>query len=371
MIDAAGTNAPLPQTGLQDLLTVVIPTYDRRRLLMRALRYWAGLPVRVIVMDGSPDALAPSDLPSIHNRIAYVHAPISIIKRMAQAGDMVETPFVTLIGDDEFHLYSGLAGSVAELQQDPGLVACMGRAVGFNLLEDGRLGGRQVYADFAGRQIFGDTPAARMVQHFARYAPSTIYSVQRVTAWRQAYAAPLEREFPILASAEIQVELAMAALGRSKILPILHWFRSYESAPVRDTPDTSLSTRTRMHSWWSDPDQQEGHTAFSTLTARHIAQATGSPRQKIDEGVRQALDAYVRFVADGPARLRADQLRIRELESSARPLRNTVQALSGFDRMLPFLTALQLLSETGVTWNPSEVHKIACAILDTSGANVD
>lgn len=357
----------LSQTlDLRDQLTVVIPTYNRRRLLARALSYWAALPVQVIVMDGSPDPLPDSDLQGISGRTIYVHDPSTILQRLGRAGDMVSTPFVTMIGDDEFHLLSGLAASVSALQADPRLVACMGRALGFSKTEDNVLSGRQVYPGFADHAVIEVTPVKRMISHFSNYAPTTIYGVLRTPIWRHGFSAALEREFPVFASAEIQFELAVAAQGMSRVLPVLHWLRSFETEPIRNTGEVTLTTKTRFHQWWADSTQESEHQAYVNLLARHVAIATNAPEPQIADGVRAALDGYVSYVADRPAKRREQlrQMAIKDVDDSVPP--TLPQQMQDDPRIAPFLQELMKLAYNAVTFDPDEIHQISRIILGAS-----
>lgn len=359
MVDTTWAGSVPDTATLQDLLTVVIPTYNRPHLLRRALRYWVNVPVRVIVMDGSSKPMPAEDLPRDAPHITYVHDPALMIQRLGQAAQMVSTPFVTLIGDDEFHLASGLGAAVGTLLACPDLVACMGRALGFSIAEDGNLNGRQVYPDFSDHVVAGDTPVARMLEHFASYTPSTIYSVVRTHAWRLALGAPLEQEFPVFASAEIQIELALSAMGRSRILPVLHWLRSYENPPVRNEGEVTLTAPVRFHQWWRDDTAHDQKQAFVQTSARHMAQATKEPEAQIADGITRALDAYTRSVETMAQRRKAYQTRTESQIAAAHGTPVFRQAWHGTE---PFRDELATLANCAVAFDEAEIHAIASAI---------
>ena len=358
MVDTTSAGSGSGTAALQDLLTVVIPTYNRPRLLQRALQYWANVPVRVIVMDGSAEPTPAEDLPHDAPQITYVHDPALLIRRLGHAAQMVRTPFVTLIGDDEFHLASGLGAAVGTLLATPDLVTCMGRAMGFSIAEDGTLNGRQVYPDFSDHVIAGDTAMARMLEHFASYTPSTIYSVVRTHAWRMALGASLEQEFPVFASAEIQIELALSAIGRSRLLPVLHWMRSFETPPVRNEGEVTLTAAIRFHQWWQDPAADNARKAFVEVSARHIAGATQEPEARIADGIVHALDAYVRFVGEMAKKQEAYRHRMAAQASAGQ----TPALTRCWDGMTGFRDALTALAGSGVAFDEAEIHAVATAI---------
>jgi glycosyltransferase domain-containing protein len=280
---------------LEDL-TLVVPTYQREAFALRSMRYWSGRGPTILLMDGGPQRLPANCLSGLGDNIRYVHAPISLSHRLKQAAELISTDFVSFIGDDEFHLPSSLAASIANLRSDKSLVACMGRAMRFRPNAHGEIEGSPVYPNLKNHRIDGSTPRERACTHMRNYVPALMYSVVRTEIWRAAHESHFRKEFPVYAIAEIQFELAVSMLGKSKVLPQLHWLRSQELATISTSPDVSLQKRNRVHTWWKSADSLEERLEFLEITSAALATKSKRPQEEIASEIEAALNEYVHFV---------------------------------------------------------------------------
>ena len=103
-----------------DELTLIIPTYERQELVLMAMAYWHKQDVELHVIDGSAEPIASSMLP-VSEKIHYHHLPVSLFDRLSYATELVQTPYCSLISDDEFFLPSGLNACIAELSRRPSM----------------------------------------------------------------------------------------------------------------------------------------------------------------------------------------------------------------------------------------------------------
>ena len=102
------------------LLTVIVPSRNRQDYLLRQIRYWAASSAYLIVVDGSTrplDARVRSAVDN-HGRMTYLHEQSSFAERLNLAAELIETPYSVMLGDDEFHLPSGLGASLSVLEPD-------------------------------------------------------------------------------------------------------------------------------------------------------------------------------------------------------------------------------------------------------------
>lgn len=294
--------------GILEKLTVVIPTYEKPQVLRRALNYWSGRGVAVLVLDGSRSGIPWYRRLRLGRRIRYVHMPISLHERLAVAGTMVKTPYTVLSGDDEFHLPSGLAAAIRLLEANGNLVACMGRAVAFSTDEAGCVLGSEAYAGFAEHRVDAETPRERMIQHMADYWPTQIYSVTRTPVWRAAMDVASRVEVPFYASGELKFELAVAHFGCSRSVPVLQWLRSREKATTTRSNDASLQRVNRLHEIWARPEFSGLVSQFVDTTAESLADVAGVSVAELREDISAAAGAYVKSCegrAGGGSRPRA------------------------------------------------------------------
>lgn len=276
-------------------LTLVIPTYQRQEYALRNMRYWSGRGVQLLVLDGSPVPLKADALTGLSDTIEYIHATTSMVERLRQALALVKTPYAALLGDDEFFLSSGLLASIQALEADPELVACMGQPIGFSISNLQEVNGFDVYPKHIGYEVGADRPGKRMYDHMRDYACSTIYAVVRTDTWKRAFTIYVTKELPVYAIGELQFELAVSYFGKSKIIPVLHWLRSFEIGSVVEENtenNPSLNKKNIFHEWWFAPDKSEFRKEFLRDTSVALAQSDGRDVRAVSKEIEIAMDAY-------------------------------------------------------------------------------
>ena len=128
--DVPGTEVDL------SMLTVVVPSLNRQSYLLRQIRFWSSSSAHLVIVDGSSSPLSDRIRSAIetHSRITYRHVVSSLPDRLGLAGGLIKTPYAVMLGDDEFHLPTGLGASLSVLKENPDLVGCMGQVRIVNLL---------------------------------------------------------------------------------------------------------------------------------------------------------------------------------------------------------------------------------------------
>jgi glycosyltransferase domain-containing protein len=276
-------------------LTFVVPTYERRDYVLRLMNYWVDKGPRLIVMDGSAEPIEPEKLDAFAPHIQYLHRPVGIYMRVAEALDLIQTEFVALAGDDEFYISSAVESCIEELVRDDGLIACCGRAIGFGLTNQ-FVFGRPQYPRLEGYSVDSRIGESRIRQHMSDYVPSLVYAICRAQQWKTAWKYVTKKEFPFFAAGEIQIEMCMAYAGRSKVIPELMWFRSRnETKPVRGT-DPSLDERSSLPSWWNDTSKATEHEEFVSIMSeafnKLLPEEGGDTKRAVVTGVETYLDRF-------------------------------------------------------------------------------
>lgn len=266
-------NSIQPHENLNDLgelknLTVIIPTYERQTYLLRQVLYWAGSGVTLIVVDGSKLSFKKLEQLGAVDELnfQYIHCPESFTHRLALAGSMIQTPYAVLLGDDEFHLKSGLIAAIKSMICDPSLAACIGQSLGFSL-KDGalKLGAGYPHSHY---RVMEDKVSDRFNTAMAAYNAATCYSVMTKKAWilswgdLQAYSSPYAEE----------MEQAFSTYISGKLLSVqdVYWMRSYDEplVSILGEYDRTLSFR----SWWKGTAyKQETEEFVCRLTNKLVA----------------------------------------------------------------------------------------------------
>lgn len=340
-------------------LSLMMPTFNRHEFAIRNMRFWSGSGVQLHVLDGSA-APIDSSLRDFGANIHYHHLPLSFEERLAQGAAMIDTDYTAMVGDDEFFVPSALDACIAELDADSALSSCMGRALRFVTVDINVLA-TPAYVDMAGYTVGQDSGIERMIYHMHPYRVSSCYAVMRRDVWREAAGLMAARRFEHYAVPELQVELAAAYHGKSKVIPRLMWLRNGENPPV-----WSAGTQQRFPDWWSDASAAHQRRELITLIAAHLGRAGKDSLDELQAGVEAALDRFtagywiVRSPA-GPPLVR-QMRRVLQRASSLLPAR-TKDAVK---RAVGLIKPLSGLFEP-----PPQPLRAAAADLAASGVIVD
>lgn len=275
-------------------LTLVVPTYKRPAYALRTMRFWSEHAVQMIVLDGSPEAISDALLQGLAPNIRYIHSPVSIQDRLAQACELLTTPYAALLCDDEFFAASGLELIIAELDVHKELQCCNGNCVSFNWrVEEQWISTRLQYPEQI--MLHYDQPFAseRISSHFRHYTPASVYAVHRTEGFRLAMQAAAHPNSCIYSS-EIAFEFVSALLGGMKTLNCCYWLRSMENEPVKAKgSDRSL----RFHQWLVLPEYQ--HEVRSWFL--YISELMANQNQDVKtvmELLQLACEQYLSFVEE-------------------------------------------------------------------------
>src|SRR3989338_4062781 len=191
--EGSGWTVRLPVGGpmTEDLLTLVIPTYNGPDFLERALRYYAAQQVRcpIVVADSSPSPAADANRRAVDTRrpvltIRYerYEPEIHVAQKIARALEDVPSPYAALGADDDFSIPASLERGAAFLASHPDYAMARGEAALVHLApaDDGRSIEAVRYLQ---RGIEGSTGTARLLDHLAhRGGPGARLRVCRAAA---------------------------------------------------------------------------------------------------------------------------------------------------------------------------------------------
>ncbi|MDA7697755.1 TIGR00180 family glycosyltransferase [Candidatus Pelagibacter sp.] len=229
-------------------LTIIIPTYKRQKFALRAMKYWSGKAVRVIIVDGSKKPINDKHLNQLKPNIRYVHNPVKLYKRLFATINLINTQYVMLGCDDEFYIPSALSKCINRLSQDPKLVTCTGLAFKFEW--NGKsVVAYDIYSKLINRNLNNPDPMIRLKTHFSDYVPLHMYGVTQSSLWKIAAKAIFSKEYSFFAAGEIQIEFLLLFAGKSLVIPEILWMRSGEALPQRGDSPSMITSKTLLK-WW-------------------------------------------------------------------------------------------------------------------------
>lgn len=272
-------------------LTVVIPSYCRQAFLLRQIVYWIETPVKVIILDGSPSPLSPQLQLSIlaAKRINYLHSPSSSIERVAMVDGIINTAYTVMLGDDEFHLFSGLRKAIQFLRVKEDYIGCIGQSIRFYVNNQASkvLYGRGY--PHMGYNADGKLPTERFSYAMESYNSATCYAVMRTQVWQSSWCSI--QPTTCKDAWEIQQALATYAAGKFSTVDQIYWLRSDENVSVADKNYSKIP----FLKWWlSARYRHERHQVVFAL-ASTIEKYTKIPRELAESASQAGWEMFFQF----------------------------------------------------------------------------
>jgi glycosyltransferase domain-containing protein len=174
---------------MNKLLTILIPTKNRYKLLNRTLSYYAKTNTifKIIVADSSDNEYGNNtkiicEKYNTNLNIDYLRFPADIEpynKNYMSLSD-VSTPYVLCIGDDDFPLNSSIELILSKLEKDKSIAAAFGDRVAITQIFEKKFGKKWVktYPNYSGISITSNNPLDRIkrlpIPNWQQY-PNSIY----------------------------------------------------------------------------------------------------------------------------------------------------------------------------------------------------
>jgi glycosyltransferase domain-containing protein len=270
---------------VREMITILIPTYNRPSYLKRLLGYYSDCRVThaIIVADGSRDEIKKTNKDTIASfpNLKALHldrySPETTFNiRLSDALNHVNTKYCVICADDDFITPKGISQSVDFLESNPDYAVAHGRYIFFNPVSNGDE--RDIFrwtTIYSNESISSTDPAIRVYQHLSKYSTRTFYAAHRTEflkwLWTETsrYTEDTDAFFN-----EVLASLLTLAYGKMKCLDVLysvkdrsstrewHWqtFRDYvkagtykqQYARFRECLSAHLSKQSRL-----DPGEAE------------------------------------------------------------------------------------------------------------------
>ena len=273
-----------------DRLTVVILSRSRPDYLARQLAYWARVPARVLIMDGSDEPLGSAtwELAESLGHVDYRYRPASIPERLREAADALETEYAVMLGDDEFHLPHGLSTAIQRLDEDPFLAGCIGQSLYHRLMGSGTTAVfERAYPHwrYSRRE---PNPIDRFNAAFDPYTPATPYAVLRRNVWRDSWGRLEDWSCP--AAMEVQQAMVVLAHGHVEAIDAVQWLRSFENERVDDS-----ARKLTFVPWLRLEESADEFGRWKASVANLVALAGGVDASVAESWVDAGVEAYGRY----------------------------------------------------------------------------
>lgn len=276
-------------------LTILVPSFNRPNFLKRMMAYWSGRGPKIVVADGSARPVDSGLLSYFDDNIEYNHfRNLSIQKRISYLVSHANSKYAMLQADDEFFIPSSLNEQIEYLECQGELISCVNKCVSFCFTGKDLLS-KIIYPEFEDYELSSPLPKERINFHMKHYTPSLVYAVSRSEYLKTALdLARQANQFSFWASVEIIVEMALAYLGKSKVINTLGWLRSKENERIQGKGAHERHS-SRFTTWWESEKMENERALFTQLFAEKMTQADGRAVSEIKHEAHEGLKSYYGF----------------------------------------------------------------------------
>jgi glycosyltransferase domain-containing protein len=230
-------------------LTILIPTFNRNKFLLRNLDFWENFQTNIIILDASKKKIKSKILSKYKNNIIYFYNKnLSFEKRLYLGSKKIFTKYCVLLGDDEIVNPWFLKKGMKFLKKNNSFGCCIGRCVGFSKFHNHLYlwPEKQIQAN---HQVNQKSCLNRAKYHLSNFTPSSLYGLHRKKSFQFSTHLFDKFNFSSPYVQETLFELLSSFFGKGKVFKDLFWFRSFENFPINNQSNPRLYS---FYDWWND-----------------------------------------------------------------------------------------------------------------------
>lgn len=286
-------------------VSILVPTKNRPEFTLRLLRYYrdAGFKGRLVIADSSsPEhaqrieqaARAVADRVAVDYRAFPAESYSEVVR--AQLRD-ISTPYVVLLGDDDYLVPNGLERCVEFLNSAPEYHAAHGQAACFILNAPGAHGELLSFGPYKQRAVEGETGAARLAQYLGDYF-TLLYSVHRTESFRWMHR-DMQVPFHPTFTEEMLPSCLSVVRGKIKELQTLYYVRQRPPCDASAVPFDFFE-------WMTDERFSGAYRGFRDRVADTLSRQDGLTLEQAHDAIKRA---FLSLMVQGLQRTRNNRWR--------------------------------------------------------------
>lgn len=277
--------------ALSSKVTLIIPTLNRSGFIARLLHYYETLSFQgpIFIADSSTSSHVELTRALVHrmkDKLRIVHREYPGLKNdgcFRSMCEMVSTPYVVFLGDDDFLAPSGLDQCIEFLENNSEYNAANGVSMIFSLDSSGPYGDLVGIGRYNGlRSIDGKSGAERLLAHLSNYSV-VLFSVHRRITWLAMWRHEMPLEDLIFATELLPGSLS-AIHGRAKTLDCLYLVRQEHPERFRHSD---------LLDWITGSNWPSSYQAFRNVLAEELIRQDGITLEEAYDVVKQAFWSYL------------------------------------------------------------------------------
>ena len=217
---------------MKDEITLIIPTYNREKLVERAINYWQDNNINFFIIDSSENINS-----KLKNSSNYYHYPnLEFYEKLQKGLSIVTTPYVLIVADDDFVSVNSIIKCINFLKNNNSFVSAQGAYIDFWYDVEGHLDISVRNPSMSGlsSNVLNDNSNERIYKSMNPYTHH-IYSVHKIDVLKKSIQicnqVVIESEKNHISKRftyrmnEYIISIVDAIYGKHKMLPVMYGFR--------------------------------------------------------------------------------------------------------------------------------------------------
>tara|TARA_B100000575_G_C23141412_1_gene664355 strand:- start:2405 stop:3433 length:1029 start_codon:yes stop_codon:yes gene_type:complete len=169
-------------------LTIIIPTKNRFKFIEKVIKYYSSLEFKgdLLIVDSSENSIF-EEQSKLFNKyknlnILHYYSPYTTILAAKEHLDKIKKNYVTLTGDDDYQILSGIKDAINYLEKNTNINAIRGNSYLFDIISNSKV--NKIY-DYNGNEYLDNNIIDRILKFF-EHPRSVCSNIWKSTSFKNA-----------------------------------------------------------------------------------------------------------------------------------------------------------------------------------------
>jgi glycosyltransferase domain-containing protein len=215
-------------------LSIIIPSYNRKKYLKRQIIYWANTPYKIFILDGGTENFTNQEVLKLPNNIRYIIDNSNVFERIANIKKNISSKYILLLCDDDFYVKQTLQKIINFLDCNKEYLSSSSLPLGFRKINTNLIY-EVVYPEIKKRiKLPENKDSYRRLNNYFKFQYNIYnYSVIHTSIFFECVKLINKCNFDLYALSEVLFGIRLSLASKHKIINEVGWLRNIGNPPIR------------------------------------------------------------------------------------------------------------------------------------------
>ena len=251
-------------------LAIIIPSYNRKKYLIKQISYWSNTPHKIFILDGGTDNFSDEEILKLPSNIKYFVDRSEVFARIARIKKNISSKYTLLLCDDEFYIKSTLKKIINFLDFNKKYLSSSSLPMGF-IEANGKIIYEEVYPEIKkiSKHPENQQSFKRLNSYLKFQYNIYMYSIMRSNIFFQCVKLVNKCKFDVYALQEVLFGIRLSLASKHKILNQVGWLRNSGNPPIR-YKGIFFDPSKRVGDWWKLDKQKKSRKIFLKTLCKEL-----------------------------------------------------------------------------------------------------